>query len=1826
MRCTLLQAKSVVRLTSGVKEAVSTVQASQDSDIAHLDAGFDVTNTSNDGGPLGLNLSSVHSQTLDASSLLGASSNLAGGSSSTLNPGSSKRVKKVVVNVVCSGRGKRHHIVAMVCSNSTLVLRYSLANAEPIVRVLPWFLERDLRIILMCFNPTAEWLVCITSDASVYLVPTLSLLRINPGTGVNGSVSPALFSVPWREPASSSYAIPSLSKMVKNHLAAFIPSEQQIDFTHATMSSVSSPIIKRGISSPAASPPPHPSVSSSTSTTTTATNTAHSKESAKEERSGGNDNKNERKQHQREDEAKQNSSDKKSQSTGADHGTAHGGSSAAGHPTSVPRLSRMTSLTGSAFGSLFDVTPVKTNGIPRDSSITQCIWWRTFGGQDYVIVSTVSGKLTFINLRTKSHTVCEVQSAVLKMELICKWERGEHGVRGKGVYKMLLLHTLNGDRMMYIEKRTERPSPTPGLHGSSSGTSAGTPDGPSEPVYRPLSTLLSGGVSFDIYPSNPSARAFNVVSVAQFPKDCTLSAQCLDGNSAIGVFDSSCHQFSLHDPDAVYHNRSVALPRHTYRVNAGRMYVYTTNFIYTLADNRVLVCSSRRARVSPHHGTIGERGTSGGDSLDATGGGAPAVADSKEEDTGLLQEVALDSNDRVYGVLSTLASSIQSDLHGSLKYADRAVFGELQAALPEGGKALHESASLCGDSHFHMFMLWTATGVHELCWDPKLTVQSVDVILDSEVGSLPWRLADATGCDIKKLYRAAADRAFEKGDYHKAASLYSKTNIPPYFLISKFVKAGCLHVSVQLIEQALRFSSFQEASIESAEARRAEEEDHFDDSEAALLRRLENDEDLTDFEIVESVSPHTTSRHPTSPSSPSRLKPSRKRQPQFRPSSRVPASQRGAASTRDDKDHHESESGEQHASRPAKDFERPISATPPINSLRERRERKEREVFSARSFDDSDAGLSYAKGMEYSENDSLSPVAAGEVSQGANSHENDRATNHQDEGANNDVKKGDPSSGFKTYPPRLSSEQRSLLSLILLDCYIDLLAAARTQTAESFLTCDLFHDIGDWIRIGEGDTDYPKPSPGPAGTSGPRGSGTPNRMRGSFSGLPASPIISSRSLSVTAAEPDSSPVSLYRRRLSELEAAFLSFLQSSSDLPFEGALSQLLERRVPVLPVNDDDGLLEHFVGLDADQSSDLNIHGVLRLAHSRNRMRDGLRRMVMSGCVSIRSSELSFLLARDYHKLLLDSVEGGHIFRTLPYLQQLEILLLELMPQPVSVLSPGPASVKQFDDGDQGSSHGAGSTHRTSLYVRELSRLVPHLDELCLVRLASFIDPLKSASSMAWASIDMRRDTIVATEIVELFVQVLLQLDLHRSSERERLMGAALVSAGGGGNGNSSANGASSLLPGAGSMAEDGAHYSIPTLLSLLNSHAHMYRPLFVIRYCEDWKNFAAAAHIHELNNQWADALGSRIQHAISKLHGDSQREYICSLFSSHVPRIDDAQVLARFLLRICTTWHTQGWSVSDLEEILLREDVLPFVGGAFAAMMFEGRFDDQLSTLPPFSPKMCLAATRERLKSIHDSPSLVVDTNDHGLGDLSPASVPASPTVRRSSVQTPSHSRQYSAGQYSAGQLVSTERLWSEVAANLHKHVADNGMVRFRPGVVFFPREAAVGKDDNKREKKKKEKMLMLAKEAADKCVVFTCGHIYLWREFIDRVLPSFEDRMDALPFSPVPHVKEVILRQYRQDKIGVACPICVHSVLLQEQSKQERLAESRRSSLPLHFSTPSPSHSRHGPPEIGPLDLHPHEEDREMEPPVSSGHFLVERHVKPRGSLSRRGGNLL
>eukprot|EP01133_Synstelium_polycarpum_P004979 gene4979-5790_t len=77
------------------------------------------------------------------------------------------------VNILVTAQGgyDDHVFFSMYCSNDYLIFRYVGQSKVPQYKYIPWSKEAGKKIVSMSFDPTAQWLLCLSQDTSIIRIP-----------------------------------------------------------------------------------------------------------------------------------------------------------------------------------------------------------------------------------------------------------------------------------------------------------------------------------------------------------------------------------------------------------------------------------------------------------------------------------------------------------------------------------------------------------------------------------------------------------------------------------------------------------------------------------------------------------------------------------------------------------------------------------------------------------------------------------------------------------------------------------------------------------------------------------------------------------------------------------------------------------------------------------------------------------------------------------------------------------------------------------------------------------------------------------------------------------------------------------------------------------------------------------------------------------------------------------------------------------------------------------------------------------------------------------------------------------------------------------------------------------------------------------------------------------------------------------------------------------------------------------------------------------------------------------------------------------------------
>ncbi|XP_018572762.1 uncharacterized protein LOC108912084 isoform X2 [Anoplophora glabripennis] len=98
-------------------------------------------------------------------------------------------------------------ILALITGDGDIVLHYTYGELTPVLKRVPWFTDNHKLIQAICFDPSATWLLVVSIDCSLYIIPALNLVDKRQKIDCKWSLNdithfPKHFQIPEAKPTS----------------------------------------------------------------------------------------------------------------------------------------------------------------------------------------------------------------------------------------------------------------------------------------------------------------------------------------------------------------------------------------------------------------------------------------------------------------------------------------------------------------------------------------------------------------------------------------------------------------------------------------------------------------------------------------------------------------------------------------------------------------------------------------------------------------------------------------------------------------------------------------------------------------------------------------------------------------------------------------------------------------------------------------------------------------------------------------------------------------------------------------------------------------------------------------------------------------------------------------------------------------------------------------------------------------------------------------------------------------------------------------------------------------------------------------------------------------------------------------------------------------------------------------------------------------------------------------------------------------------------------------------------------------------------------------
>jgi len=287
---------------------------------------------------------------------------------------------------------------------------------------------------------------------------------------------------------------------------------------------------------------------------------------------------------------------------------------------------------------------------------------------------------------------------------------------------------------------------------------------------------------------------------------------------------------------------------------------------------------------------------------------------------------------------------------------------------------------------------------------------------------------------------------------------------------------------------------------------------------------------------------------------------------------------------------------------------------------------------------------------------------------------------------------------------------------------------------------------------------------------------------------------------------------------------------------------------------------------------------------------------------------------------------------------------------------------------------------------------------------------------------------------------------------------------------------------------------YGQEDLEASLRTQFKHYRPTVMINRCIDWKNWNGASIIYELMGNWVEAFECRLRS-----------------YSGILKTFSEEDKISEILEEVLSTFN------SLLSKVNIKETAADMkLGLVIQLFEFWKEFKFAMEPIEIF-----LISKMDLL--IEPLVTLLEESKE---GQVPPWILPFS--TKAFLIFLRAHQKELQENNQK-NIKVSQEKLWEGIKENLAKNLPK----RYK---LVVP-------------------SISLDGESTEGSMVFTCGHIYKRRTFFESILPEFKQRVDSFP-TTIPVTTKLILADYHQSMINLACPSCLYNYLRETQPREANL----------------------------------------------------------------------
>ncbi|XP_015916558.2 uncharacterized protein [Parasteatoda tepidariorum] len=327
-----------------------------------------------------------------------------------------------------------------------------------------------------------------------------------------------------------------------------------------------------------------------------------------------------------------------------------------------------------------------------------------------------------------------------------------------------------------------------------------------------------------------------------------------------------------------------------------------------------------------------------------------------------------------------------------------------------------------------------------------------------------------------------------------------------------------------------------------------------------------------------------------------------------------------------------------------------------------------------------------------------------------------------------------------------------------------------------------------------------------------------------------------------------------------------------------------------------------------------------------------------------------------------------------------------------------------------------------------------------------------------------------------------------------------------------------------------DDPPYGPRALHAALNIFHQYFDFTMLLNHCLNFGNFQAAAKLCALEKLFDQALDYQLKAlSVESNPVQSQMALFITEYYTNLLEIRNEDTNQKFLNNIIRFWIQNNLEILPLEKFFQAYNCIfsyplsIILSSNDASIVTE--FEVQQKFISQLSPKFCMDILYGTIKEMQQGSHL------RNLVDE---------MVTLSNTKNTLHKIQDSDTLTEWDDSIPQERLWMDIMHNLQAGIAPHSAIHMSTNNIDFLAKSLISEKFYSQSFNNASEITELNFDRND-VAIFSCGHYYTLASFHSNILQLFKESMVALTY-PLPLTIKLLLSEYQEDILTVACPKCV------------------------------------------------------------------------------------